>query len=55
MIIFLWVLIYFLPTICAWQNRKTNASAIMILNVFAGWTVVGWVVALVWAHTRDRK
>jgi hypothetical protein len=22
-----------------------------VLNVFLGWTFVGWVVALAWAHT----
>ena len=39
--------VYFLPAIIA--HNKKNATAITVLNLFTGWTVVGWVVALVWA------
>lgn len=43
------VALYFLPLIiAAWRNMP-NAVAISVLNVVAGWTFVGWVVALVWA------
>lgn len=28
---------------------KKHASGIIILNVFLGWTLLGWVAALVWA------
>lgn len=45
--------IYFLPAIKAYQENKTNRQAILILNLFLGWTLVGWVVALVWACTRN--
>jgi hypothetical protein len=40
---------YFLPTITAnWRQHK-NADAILILNLFLGWTVIGWIIALIWA------
>ncbi len=39
--------IYFLPTIIAVNRKKTNAGAIFALNLFLGWALVGWVVALV--------
>ena len=39
--------LYFLPSILGAQKR--NAIAIFVLNLFLGWTLVGWVVALVWA------
>ncbi|MFL6519200.1 MAG: superinfection immunity protein [Chthoniobacterales bacterium] len=42
---------YFFPSIVG--CRKKNASAIFVLNFFLGWTFVGWVVALVWATTKD--
>lgn len=43
------VALYFIPLIiAAWRNMP-NAVAISVLNVVAGWTFVGWVVALVWA------
>jgi hypothetical protein len=43
--------LYFLPAIIA--RRKTNALAIFVFNLFFGWTGIGWVIALVWACTRD--
>lgn len=45
--------IYFIPYIVAKQNKKQNAGAIGALNFFLGWTLVGWVVALVWAMSKD--
>lgn len=45
--------IYFLPSIIAAQSKKTNANAVCILNIFLGWTLVGWVVALIWASTGE--
>jgi hypothetical protein len=41
--------LYFLPTIIAIWNRHPKTVAIFVLNVLAGWTFVGWVVAMVWA------
>src|SRR5713226_3358454 len=46
---------YFLPAIAALGRKKRNAGAIQALNLFLGWTLVGWVVALVWALTYDEK
>lgn len=47
--------IYFIPYIVARQNKKQNAGAIGALNFFLGWTLVGWVVALVWAMSKDAQ
>jgi Superinfection immunity protein/zinc-ribbon domain len=44
---------YFLPTIIAMVRKKRNAGAVAALNFFLGWTVVGWIVALIWALTVD--
>jgi hypothetical protein len=44
--------IYFLPSIVGYN--KKNANAICILNLFLGWTFIGWVVALVWATSKDK-
>jgi hypothetical protein len=43
--------IYFLPTY--FGRNKRNAGAIFALNLLLGWTLVGWVVALVWALSHD--
>ena len=40
---------YFLPTAIAMMREKRNRIPILALNLFLGWTLVGWVVALVWA------
>ena len=39
--------LYFLPTIIG--RNKADAGAIFLVNLFLGWTVVGWIAALVWA------
>jgi len=52
--IFLVILaIYFLPTITAAERKKRNVGAIFALNFFLGWTLIAWVISLVWALTVD--
>jgi uncharacterized membrane-anchored protein len=41
--------IYFIPAFVAHRRHHKNAVAITVLNIFAGWTFIGWVVALVWS------
>jgi hypothetical protein len=41
------LLLYFLPAIIG--RDKHDAAAIFLLNLFLGWTVIGWVIALLWA------
>ena len=45
--IFLWL--YFLPYVTATKRRLKDTSSIGIINLFFGWTLVGWVVAYAWA------
>ncbi|MGI9229089.1 MAG: superinfection immunity protein [Gammaproteobacteria bacterium] len=45
------VLFYFLPFIIAINRGHHNTAAIFVLNLFLGWTFLGWVVALVWSFT----
>ncbi len=50
--LFLAVLIfafYFLPTLIAFLRQHKNKLAIFLLNLLLGWTVLGWVVSLVWS------
>ena len=46
---------YFLPSIVAFSRGKDNAAAIFILNFFLGWTLIGWVVCLVWALSGNKS
>jgi hypothetical protein len=41
-------LLYFLPTIVA-ANRGHGIALILLLNLFLGWTVIGWFALLLWA------
>jgi hypothetical protein len=45
--------LYFLPAIKAYQDKKANRQAILVLDLLLGWTLIGWVVALVWACTKN--
>jgi hypothetical protein len=40
--LFVLVAMYFLPTIVA-AHRGHGVAGILLLNLFFGWTVVGWV------------
>jgi hypothetical protein len=42
----------FLPTLVAKSRKHPNVLPIFLVNLFFGWTFVGWAVALVWACTR---
>lgn len=46
---------YFLPSLIATYKKKKNAGAIFALNLFLGWTFLGWVFALVWSLTQDSR
>ena len=41
--------VYFIPTIVAANRQHRNLAAIAVVNLFAGWTLIGWVGALAWA------
>jgi hypothetical protein len=41
--------LYVVPGIIARARKHPRAMTIAALNLFAGWTLVGWIVALVWA------
>jgi Superinfection immunity protein len=46
------IFIYFVPTAAAINGHHPNFSSIFIMNLFFGWTIAGWVVALFWAMRR---
>jgi hypothetical protein len=48
------VLVYCLPTIIASRKRHSQSTAISVLNILFGWTLVGYAVALVWSLTESR-
>jgi uncharacterized membrane protein YqaE (UPF0057 family) len=45
--------VYLLPLLVGRRRRK--AGTIAWVNVLLGWTVIGWVVAMVWAMGDDDR
>lgn len=43
--------LYFLPTIVASTRGHLSALGIFLLNLFLGWTLIGWLLALIWSCT----
>jgi hypothetical protein len=54
-VMFLLLFPYFLPTIIAVLRRKSSAIGIFFLNLFLGWTFIGWIGALIWSLMSDRQ
>jgi hypothetical protein len=48
-LLYLLGIVYLLPSIIAILRRPINWGAIIVTNVFLGWTLVGWVSALAMA------
>jgi hypothetical protein len=56
MIMFIIVLfIYLLPTNIAMSRKSTSTWPIFIVNLFLWWTVIFWLVELIWASSSQTK
>lgn len=49
------VLIYLLPWIIAASRSHPQVAPIFIINLFLGWTLIGWVLTLAWSATAIKK
>ena len=45
---------WFLPVIIAANRNHRNTTAIFILDLLLGWTIIGWIIALIWSVKNDR-
>lgn len=50
-VIFVMAIIYLLPGVVAISRSHPNSAAIFVLNLLLGWTLLIWVIALVWSLT----
>ncbi len=41
--------LYFIPAIVAFIKKHPYSNGVFLLNLFLGWTVLGWVGALIWS------
>lgn len=55
----IWVLValiiglYFLPFLTATLRQHRNTGSIFVINLFLGWTLIGWVGSLAWAMSSN--
>lgn len=50
----LFISLYFLPYLTANKKNHLQTRAIYILNIVAGWTILAWILALIWANTESK-
>ena len=43
------IIIYFIPSIVAFKRDTASRWAIFLVNLFFGWTLLIWIVTLIWA------
>ena len=49
------IIFYFIPTFVALERDHHQLWPILVLNLFLGWTALGWIAALVWSVIAVRR
>jgi len=52
---FIGVALYFLPVLIALYRKHNALLPIVLIDLFLGWTFLGWLAALLWAINKDVK
>ncbi|MDX5412827.1 MAG: superinfection immunity protein [Rhodobacterales bacterium] len=47
------LVVYFLPWIVALMRASKRTGGVFVINLFLGWTLLFWVIALAWAAGSD--
>lgn len=48
-------ILYFVPTVIAWRLGVKSVQSIFYVNLILGWTIVGWVFAMIWVMTERNE
>ena len=48
-------LVYFLPSLIAFSREHRNGLGVLLVNLFFGWTLIGWAGALIWSVWEEKK
>ncbi len=48
------LVLYFLPSVVAVVRKVTHQGSVVVINLFLGWTFIGWVIALAMACRTSR-
>lgn len=52
-ILFCCIIFYFIPTAVAQYRKSVNITTVALVNIFLGWTIIGWIIALIIAFAGD--
>jgi hypothetical protein len=47
------LVMYFIPTVFAFSRRRRNKWKIAAVNLFLGWTFIGWFVAMLMSYAYE--
>ncbi len=47
------VFVYFAPSVIAQRYHHPKQTIVLMLNLALGWTIVAWVVVLLWARRKQ--
>ncbi len=45
----IFALVYLIPTFVALTRQRDQRLKLFLVNLLTGWTIVGWMVAFIWA------
>lgn len=48
------LILYFLPSVIAYSNRNPDRNSVFVINLWLGWTIIGWITAFGWARDSRR-
>lgn len=49
------LVLYLIPSVIAYRRWHKNFKPIFVLNIFLGWTFLGWLVCLVWSLSSNTQ
>ena len=49
------IVIYFIPSIIAFRRDAASRWVIFLVNIFLGWTLLIWIITLIWACEGRKK
>ncbi|HTR61690.1 MAG TPA: superinfection immunity protein [Candidatus Binataceae bacterium] len=49
------LVVYFLPALVALVRRNRDLQSVFLINLWLGWTVIGWITAMGWALDRTGR
>lgn len=54
-IVLVFIVLYLFPSVIAIKKKHKDLIKILIINIFLGWTIVGWIISLVLAINMQNK